>query len=233
MYFAAHMLARIGEQLQGKVVVISGAGNVAQHAAEKAIDFGAKVVAMSDSSGFVYDPDGIDANKLAWIKALKTERRGRMREYAEHFGVDYVAGQRPWSLPCDLAMPCATQNELDERDAEALIDNGCTQVVEGANMPCTAAAIERFNVNKILFGPGKAANAGGVATSGLEMAQNSQRMVWPRERVDAELRAIMEKIHSACCEYGRCEDGSIDYVAGANIAGFKRVAAAMLAQGCV
>lgn len=231
VYFAEQMLALVGEQLHGETVVISGAGNVAQHAAEKAIELGAKVVAMSDSSGHVHDPAGIDANKLAWIKALVTERRGRMREYAEHFGVDYFEGQRPWSIPCDLAMPCATQNELDERDAEALIDNGCRCVVEGANMPCTADAIERFTANKLLFGPGKAANAGGVATSGLEMAQNSQRMVWPRERVDAELREIMAKIHAACCEHGRREDGSIDYVTGANVAGFKKVATAMLAQG--
>lgn len=231
VYFAEQMLALIGEQLAGKTVVISGAGNVAQHAAEKAIAFGAAVVSMSDSSGYVHDPAGIDANKLAWIKALVNERRGRIREYAEHFGVDYVEGQRPWSLPCDIAIPCATQNELDERDAEALIDNGCICVVEGANMPCTTAAIERLNARAILFGPAKAANAGGVATSGLEMAQNSQRVVWPRERVDAELRAIMASIHNACCEHGRRDDGSIDYVAGANIAAFKRVATAMLAQG--
>jgi glutamate dehydrogenase (NADP+) len=233
VYFAEQMLGLVGEQLAGKVVVISGAGNVAQHAAEKAIAFGAKIVTMSDSSGYVYDAAGIDAEKLAWIKALVNERRGRMREYAERYRVDYFEGQRPWSVRCDLAIPCATQNELDEHDAEALIDNGCSCVVEGANMPCTAAAIERFTARKLLFGPSKAANAGGVATSGLEMAQNSQRMVWSRERVDAELRAIVENIHAACCEHGRREDGSIDYVVGANIAGFKRVAMAMLAQGCL
>ena len=232
VYFAAEMLAVIGEQLAGKTVAISGAGNVARHAAAKAIECGAKVVTMSDSSGFVHDAAGIDASKLAWIEELVTKRRGRIREYAEQFAVDYFEGQRPWSIACDVAMPCATQNELDERDAEALLDNGCSCVVEGANMPSTAAAIERFSARKILFGPSKAANAGGVATSGLEMAQNSQRMIWSRERVDAELRSIMSKIHAACCEHGRREDGSIDYVVGANIAGFEKVAAAMLAQGC-
>ncbi|MFO7565338.1 MAG: NADP-specific glutamate dehydrogenase [Enhygromyxa sp.] len=231
VYFAEQMLAQVGERLADKTVVISGAGNVALHAAEKAIACGATVVAMSDSSGFVHDPAGIDAAKLEWIKQLKSERCARISEYAEHFGVDYVEGERPWSIPCDLALPCATQNELDDDDAETLLEQGCTCVVEGANMPCTTAAIERFTARKLLFGPSKAANAGGVATSGLEMAQNSQRMVWSRERVDAELRSIMEKIHAACCEHGRREDGSIDYVAGANIAGFKKVATAMLAQG--
>jgi glutamate dehydrogenase (NADP+) len=231
VYFAQEMLAVIDEQLADKTVVISGAGNVAQHAAEKAIACGAKIVAMSDSGGCVHDPEGIDADKLEWIKQLVNERRGRIREYAEHFGVDYSEDGKPWSIPCDLAFPCATQNELDEDDAEALIDNGCCAVVEGANMPCTNEAIERFKASEVLFGPGKAANAGGVATSGLEMAQNSQRMVWSRERVDAELREIMQKIHTACCDHGRREDGSIDYEAGANIAAFKKVGTAMLAQG--
>jgi len=231
IYFLEHMLADIDGGLQGKTVAISGSGNVAQYAAQKASSGGATVVTMSDSSGYVHDPDGIDADKLEWIMALKNERRGRIREYAEHFGVDYFPDQRPWSVACDIAIPCATQNELDEDDAEALIDNGCICVVEGANMPSTTGAIERFTASKILYGPGKAANAGGVATSGLEMAQNSQRMYWSRERVDGELRSIMAKIHESCCTHGRREDGTIDYVAGANIAGFIKVAAAMMAQG--
>jgi glutamate dehydrogenase (NADP+) len=231
VYFAQHMLAARDGGIQNKTVVISGSGNVAQYAAEKAMQLGATVVTLSDSSGYIHDPEGLDADKLEWVKQLKNERRGRIREYAEHFGVDYVPGQRPWSVACDVAMPCATQNELDEDDAEALLDNGCTCVVEGANMPSTAAAIERFTARKILYGPGKAANAGGVATSGLEMAQNSQRMHWSRKRVDEELQAIMAKIHGSCCEHGRREDGSIDYVTGANVAGFIKVATAMVAQG--
>jgi glutamate dehydrogenase (NADP+) len=188
-------------------------------------------VSLSDSSGCVHDPEGIDADKLAWVTELVSERRGRIREYAEHFGVDYHEGGKPWSIPCDLALPCATQNELDESDADALIEHGCLAVVEGANMPATTAAIARLRAAKLLFGPGKAANAGGVATSGLEMAQNSQRMVWSRERVDTELQAIMDKIHAACCEEGRMEDGRIDYAVGANVAAFKKVGDAVLDQG--
>ena len=231
VYFADHMLRPNHGGVHGKSVVISGSGNVAQYAAEKATQLGAKVLTMSDSSGYVHDPNGIDADKIEWIKDLKNERRGRIREYAEHFQVDYFPGERPWSVPCEIAMPCATENELGQDDAEMLLDNGCICVAEGANMPSTEAAIERFAARRILFAPGKAANAGGVATSGLEMAQNSQRMFWSRERVDRELHAIMTKIHSSCCEYGRRQDGSIDYVAGANIAGFIKVAQAMLAQG--
>jgi glutamate dehydrogenase (NADP+) len=231
IYFAQRMLDAIGEGLEDKRVAISGAGNVAQHVAEKAIALGATIVTMSDSGGYVHDVEGIDADKLAWIKQLKNERRGRIREYAEHFGVDFVADARPWAVPCELAIPCATQHELDDADAEQLIDHGCIAVIEGANIPTTRVAIERLNAAKLLFGPGKAANAGGVATSGFEMAQNSQRIPWTRDRVDRELRSIMGKIHAVCCEHGRREDGSIDYATGANLAGFIKVATAMLAQG--
>ena len=232
IYFAQEMLATRDEGLDGKTVAVSGSGNVAQFAVQKATELGAKVVTMSDSSGFIHDPAGVDADKLAWIMELKNVRRGRIREYAEHFdGVNYQAGARPWSVPCDIAAPCATQNELDGDDAGKLLANDCMCVVEGANMPSTVAAVEKFLARKILFAPGKAANAGGVATSGLEMSQNSQRMSWPRERVDSELHAIMRKIHASCCEYGRREDGTVDYVSGANIAGFIKVANAMMAQG--
>jgi glutamate dehydrogenase (NADP+) len=231
VYFAEQMLATRDQRIQNKTIVISGSGNVAQYAAEKAIALGAKVVTMSDSSGYIHDPVGIDAEKLAWIMELKNVRRGRIREYAEHFEVEYFAGERPWAVPCDIAIPCATQNELDGEDACKLLDNHCICVVEGANMPSTAEAVEHFQARKLLFGPGKAANAGGVATSGLEMAQNSQRMYWSRERVDGELHTIMRKIHAACCEHGKRSDGSIDYVAGANIAGFIKVANAMMDQG--
>ena len=231
VYFAEQMLATRGETFAGKTVALSGSGNVAQYAAEKAISLGARVVTMSDSGGFIHDPAGIDSEKLAWIMDLKNVRRGRILAYAQHFGSTYHANERPWSLPCEVAIPCATQNEISGEDAASLIANGCGCVVEGANMPSTVAAIEHFSAHKILFAPGKAANAGGVATSGLEMAQNSQRMYWPRERVDSELHAIMCKIHAACCENGERADGSVDYVAGANIAGFIKVADAMMAQG--
>ncbi|PRP91803.1 NAD(P)-specific glutamate dehydrogenase [Enhygromyxa salina] len=233
IYFAQEMLATQGQRIQDKTVIISGSGNVAQFAAEKCIALGAKVVTMSDSSGFIHDPAGIDSEKLAWIMELKNVRRERLKEYAEHFGVEYYPGQRPWAIPCHVAVPCATQNELDSDDAKQLLDNHCMCVVEGANMPLTTKAVAQLQSHKILFGPGKAANAGGVATSGLEMAQNSQRMYWSRERVDGELHTIMRKIHAACCEHGQRPDGSIDYVAGANIAGFIKVANAMLAQGCL
>jgi glutamate dehydrogenase (NADP+) len=231
VYFARNMLATIDHELEGKRVAISGAGNVARHAAAKAIELGAKVVTLSDSDGCIHDPEGIDADKLRWVTELVTERRGRICEYAEEFGVDYHEAARPWSIPCDLALPCATENELDEADAESLIDHGCLAVVEGANMPVTTEAIARLQAAELLFGPGKAANAGGVATSGLEMAQNSQRMVWSRERVDAELQTIMDEIHAACREHGRQDDGRIDYVVGANVAAFKKIADALLAQG--
>jgi glutamate dehydrogenase/leucine dehydrogenase len=233
LYFAEQMLATRGDRIQNKRIAISGSGNVAQYAAEKAIQLGAKVVTMSDSSGFVHDQAGIDREKLDWIMELKNERRGRLREYAEHWDVDYHAGERPWSIPVDVALPCATQNELDGDDAHALLANDCKCVVEGANMPCTAEAAELFQGRQVLYAPGKAANAGGVATSGLEMSQNSQRLYWARERVDGELHNIVRKIHAACCEHGRREDGSIDYVRGANIAGFIKVADAILAQGVV
>jgi len=234
IYFAAQMLEAHDMSVEGKTVLISGAGNVALHAVEKAIELGAKVVTLSDSGGFVHDSEGIDADKLAWIKQLKHEHPGRIREYAEAFdGVEFHADAKPWSIPCDIAVPCATQNELDGDDAGQLIENGCTCVVEGANMPSTTEAIAQFNANEILFAPGKAANAGGVATSGLEMAQNSQRVYWSRERVDDELHTIMRNIHARCCEHGRREDGSIDYAVGANIAGFIKVADAMLAQGII
>ena len=231
VYFAEQMLATRGETFAGKTVALSGSGNVAQYAAEKAISLGARVVTMSDSGGFIHDPAGIDSEKLAWIMDLKNVRRGRILAYAQHFGTPYHANERPWSLPCEVAIPCATQNEISGEEAATLVANGCGCVVEGANMPSTVEAIERFSAHEILFAPGKAANAGGVATSGLEMAQNSQRMYWPRERVDSELHAIMCKIHAACCEHGQRKDGSVDYVAGANIAGFIKVADAMMAQG--
>ncbi len=233
VYFAESMLNTRGESFQGKTVVISGAGNVAQHACEKATALGAKVVTLSDSGGFIYDPAGIDEEKLAWIKALKNERRGRIREYAEQFeGVEYHAGKRPWGIAGEIALPCATQNELNGEEAKTLVANGCICVAEGANMPSTPEAIHHFLASKILFGPGKAANAGGVATSGLEMSQNSLRLSWSAEEVDRRLRDIMASIHTACTTYGK--DGDfIDYVKGANIAGFVKVADAMLDQGVV
>lgn len=233
VYFAESMLNTRGESFQGKTVVISGAGNVAQHACEKATALGAKVVTLSDSGGFIYDPAGIDEEKLAWIKALKNERRGRIREYAEQFeGVEYHAGKRPWGIAGEIALPCATQNELNGEEAKTLVANGCICVAEGANMPSTPEAIHHFLASKILFGPGKAANAGGVATSGLEMSQNSLRLSWSAEEVDRRLRDIMASIHTACTTYGK--DGDfIDYFKGANIAGFVKVADAMLDQGVV
>jgi glutamate dehydrogenase (NADP+) len=234
VYFAAEMLNTQGQDFAGKEVVISGSGNVAQYAAEKVIQMGGKVLTMSDSGGFVHDPNGIDQNKLAWIMDLKNGRRGRISEYTDaHPGSTYHAGGRPWSISCDAAFPCATQNELEASDAANLISNGCMVVAEGANMPSTPEAIEAFQAAKVLFAPGKASNAGGVATSGLEMSQNSLRLSWSREEVDQRLLAIMKDIHSQCVAFGKDENGYVDYVKGANIAGFVKVADAMIDQGIV
>ncbi len=215
-------------------MVISGSGNVAQYAAEKAIQFGGKVVTFSDSAGYIYDPEGIDEEKLAFVMELKNEKRGRISEYTNKYtGANFVEGKRPWEVKCDIALPCATQNELNGEEAKVLLDNGCICVGEGANMPCTPEAIEAFQKAKILFSPGKASNAGGVATSGLEMSQNSLRLSWTAEEVDEKLHGIMNDIHAACVQYGKDGDGYVDYVKGANIAGFVKVAGAMLAQGVV
>ena len=231
VYFAQNMLKVKGDSFNGKTVAISGSGNVAQYACEKATELGAKVVTLSDSSGYVYDADGINAEKLAYVMELKNVRRGRIKEYAKKFNCDFHEG-RPWGVKCDIALPCATQNELNEEEAKTLITNGCICVSEGANMPSTPEAIAVFQEAKILFAPGKASNAGGVATSGLEMSQNSLRMSWTREEVDTKLKQIMKDIHSSCIEYGS-EGEYVDYVKGANIAGFIKVADAMLAQGLV
>jgi glutamate dehydrogenase (NADP+) len=234
VYFAKEMLSTKGDSFEGKTVVISGSGNVAQYAAEKVIELGGKVVTLSDSKGYIHDPAGIDVDKLAWIMDLKNNRRGRISEYADHFeGATFHAGDRPWGVSCDVAMPCATQNELNGDQAATLLSNGVICVAEGANMPSTPEAIEAFHNAKILFSPGKASNAGGVATSGLEMSQNSLRLSWSREEVDEKLHGIMVEIHKVCVQYGAREDGSIDYVKGANIAGFVKVADAMLDQGLV
>ena len=234
VYFAAEMLKTKGDDFYGKVVSISGSGNVAQFACEKATQLGAKVVTMSDSKGFIHDPSGIDEEKLAWIMDLKNNRRGRIKEYADHFdGVTFHENEKPWSVKVDVALPCATQNELNEDQAKDLVNNGCIAVAEGANMPCTPEAIAAFQSNKVLFSPGKASNAGGVATSGLEMSQNSLRYNWTREEVDQKLHNIMLDIHKQCVDYGKGEDGFIDYVKGANIAGFVKVADAMIDQGVV
>lgn len=233
VYFVKSMLAVQNMTLEGKTISISGAGNVAQYACEKATEFGAKVVTMSDSSGYIHDPEGIDAEKLAFIMELKNVKRGRISEYAEHYESASFHAGRPWHVACDIALPCATQNELDAEEAAALINNKVIAVAEGANMPCTPEAIEAFQKARVLFGPGKASNAGGVATSGLEMSQNSLRLNWDREKVDGKLYDIMENIHQSCVTYGTEEDGFIDYVKGANIAGFVKVADAMLAQGVV
>jgi len=233
VYFAQEMLKTKKKSIKGKVCTISGSGNVAQYTAEKLIQLGAKVVTLSDSSGMIYDPDGIDEKKLAWIMELKNVRRGRIKEYAEEFNVEYEAGKRPWHIKCDMAFPSATQNEISKEDAQALVDNGCICVTEGANMPTVPDGIEIFHEAKILFGPGKAANAGGVATSALEMSQNSQRLSWTREEVDTKLHGIMKKIHENCVKYGKEKDGYINYVKGANIAGFVKVADAMIDQGII
>ena len=234
VYFAQSMLKTRGLSFEGKTVVISGSGNVAQYATQKATQLGGKVVTLSDSSGFIYDKDGIDAEKLAYIMEIKNVRRGRIKEYLDKYpSAEYHEGQKPWGIVCDVALPCATQNELDQDAAKTLIVNGCICVAEGANMPSTPEAIEAFQKAKILFSPGKASNAGGVATSGLEMSQNSLRFNWPAKEVDEKLHTIMLDIHEACVTYGTQEDGYVDYVKGANVAGFVKVAEAMMAQGVV
>lgn len=233
VYFAQEMLKTRNMDIAGKTVLVSGSGNVAQYACEKATQLGAKVVTLSDSNGFIYDPDGIDEEKLAYVLELKNIRRGRIEEYAKKYKVQYFAGKTPWGIACDIALPCATQNEVNEDDARELVKNGCFVVAEGANMPSTPEAIEVYLKAKILYGPGKAANAGGVATSGLEMTQNSMRLPWTREEVDAKLHQIMVNIHETCVKYGTEKDGFINYVKGANIGGFIKVANAMLAQGVV
>ena len=234
VYFAQSMLATKGDRFSGKTVVVSGSGNVAQYAVEKATQLGAKVVTMSDSAGYIYDEDGIDADKLAFIMEIKNVRRARISDYITKYPqAKYVAGKRPWEVKCDVALPCATQNELNEEEAKTLVANGCICVAEGANMPTTPEAVIVFQKAKILFSPGKASNAGGVATSGLEMSQNSLRLSWTAEEVDARLQAIMLAIHASCVKYGTDATGYVDYVKGANVAGFVKVADAMLAQGVV
>ena len=234
VYFAQSMLKTKGDSFEGKTVVISGSGNVAQYATQKATQLGGKVVTLSDSAGYIYDADGIDAEKLAFVMELKNELRGRISEYvAKYPNAKYVAGKRPWEVKCDIALPCATQNELNGEEAALLLANGCIAVAEGANMPSTPEAVIAFHKAKILFAPGKASNAGGVATSGLEMSQNSLRLSWTSEEVDEKLYNIMLNIHASCVQYGTDETGYVDYVKGANIAGFVKVADAMLAQGVV
>jgi glutamate dehydrogenase/leucine dehydrogenase len=232
-YFAQEMLATRGENIKGKIVCISGSGNVAQYASEKMTELGAKVVTLSDSNGFIYDPRGIDKEKLKFVMELKNIKRGRIKEYAAKYGAEYFEDKRPWIIKCDIAMPNATQNEINEEEAKTLVKNGCICVSEGANMPSTPGAVEVFLNAGILYGPGKAANAGGVATSGLEMTQNSMRLPWQREEVDDRLRTIMRNIHKTCVNYGTRKDGFINYVDGANIGGFVKVANAMIAQGVV
>ena len=232
VYFAEEMLKKVGDSFEGKNVAVSGSGNVAQYATEKATELGAKVITLSDSSGTIHDEDGIDADKLNWAMDLKNNRRGRIKEYADEFKVFYHEGKRPWDIKCDIALPCATQNEISGGDANNLIANGCKAVSEGANMPSDPDAVNAFLESNILFGPGKAANAGGVATSGLEMSQNSMRINWSREEVDGKLQSIMNDIHEACVTHGE-DNGSVNYVKGANIAGFIKVADAMLDQGVV
>ncbi|ALM08641.1 glutamate dehydrogenase [Sediminicola sp. YIK13] len=234
VYFAQSMLQTRGKDFSGKNVVISGSGNVAQFAAEKAIQLGAKVLTLSDSQGYIFDKDGIDTEKLEFVMDLKNNKRGRISEYVDTYkSATFHNGATPWEVACDIALPCATQNELGGDDAKELIKNGCICVAEGANMPSTPEAIHEFHTAKILFAPGKASNAGGVATSGLEMSQNSLRISWTREEVDGRLKDIMEDIHDSCIEYGKDEDGYCNYVRGANIAGFVKVADAMLAQGVI
>ncbi len=233
VYFAEEMLKSRDEGIKGKIAAVSGSGNVAQYTVEKLILLGGKVVTLSDSEGFIYDPDGINTEKLQYVMELKNIRRGRIREYADKYKVKYVEGQRPWSIKCDLAFPSATQNEINESDARELVKNGCKAVSEGANMPSTPEAVEVFLNEKILYGPGKAANAGGVATSGLEMTQNSMRLPWSREEVDEKLHQIMINIHNTCMKHGKEPSGFINYVNGANIGGFIKVADAMIAQGLV
>ena len=232
VYFVDEMLKHANNGLDGKCIAISGSGNVAQYATEKATDLGGKVVTLSDSSGFIYDSDGIDQEKLQWVIDLKNNQRGRIKEYADNFGCEYFEGQRPWGIDCDVALPCATQNEINQSDAKELVKNGIVAVSEGANMPSDPEAINIFQSSNVLFGPGKAANAGGVAVSGLEMSQNSMRIKWERDEIDKKLFNIMQSIHSSCVRHGK-QDKSIDYVKGANIAGFIKVADAMIDQGVV
>lgn len=231
-YMAVEMLKTKKESLKGKKVAVSGSGNVAQYTTEKVLQLGGKVVTLSDSSGMIHDPDGIDKDKLSYVMELKNVKRGRIKEYAEEYDATYEAGKRPWNVPCDVAFPSATQNEINKDDAQALIDNGCVCVTEGANMPTTPEGVGVFQEAKILYAPGKAANAGGVATSGLEMSQNSMRLSWSREEVDEKLRNIMINIHAACRKYGK-EGNYVNYVKGANVAGFVKVADAMMDQGVV
>lgn len=233
VYFLLEMLKTRGIDIKGKTVCVSGSGNVAQYTVDKLITLGAKVVTLSDSDGYIYDPDGIDREKWNYVMELKNIERGRIREYAEKYGVKYVAGARPWNEKCDIALPSATQNEIDGDDARALLKNGVIAVSEGANMPSTPEAIAEFQKAKILYAPGKASNAGGVSVSGLEMTQNSERLNWSSEEVDNKLHSIMKSIHEACIRYGTQPDGYINYVKGANIAGFMKVAKAMMAQGIV
>ena len=231
VYFMREVLAKRGDSLEGKVTLVSGSGNVAQYTAQKAIELGAKVVTMSDSSGFIHDPNGIDLEKLEWIIGLKTVKRGRIGEYVDKFGGEFHEGKRPWGVPCQIAFPCATQNELNKDDAETLVENGVIAVTEGANMPTTIDGMHVFQNSKVLFGPAKASNAGGVAVSGLEQTQNAMRLSWSREEVDARLMEIMIGIHDECVKYGETADGLVDYVRGANIGGFVKVADAMMAYG--
>ena len=232
VYFVNEMLKYQNNAIEGKSVVVSGSGNVAQYATEKVNQLGGKVITLSDSSGFIFDPLGIDSEKLAWVIDLKNNKRGRIKEYAEEFKCEYFDGKRPWDVDCDIALPCATQNEIDESGAKSLLKNGVVAVSEGANMPSDPDAVNVFHNSGVLFGPGKAANAGGVAVSGLEMSQNSMRINWSSEEVDQKLLAIMQSIHESCVEYGK-EGKSVDYVKGANIAGFIKVADAMIDQGVV
>lgn len=232
-YFAQEMLATKKKEIKGKTVVISGSGNVAQYACEKVTQLGGKVVTLSDSNGYIYDKNGINAEKLAFVMELKNVKRGRIKEYADKYKCDYIENKTPWNVKCDIAMPCATQNELNLDDAKALVKNGCICISEGANMPSTPEAVEYFLESKVLYAPGKASNAGGVATSGLEMTQNSMRLVWTREEVDNELKKIMKNIHQNCVKHGKQNNGYVNYVLGANIGGFVKVAEAMLAQGLV
>ncbi len=234
IYFVEEILKAQNETMKDKIVAVSGSGNVAQFAVEKCIEKGAKVVTMSDSEGFIYDPNGIDTEKLAFIRNLKEVERGRIKEYAKQFsGVTFYAGERPWRIKCDIALPNATQNELNLEDASKLITNGCKYVAEGANMPCTPEAVNAFNASHIFYAPGKASNAGGVAVSGLEMSQNSQRYSWTRQEVDDKLKKVMKDIHDICVKHGTDEKGRVNYERGANIGGFVKIADAMLAQGLV
>ena len=233
VYFAEEMLKAQGDSLEGKTCVISGSGNVAQYATQKINELGGKVVTLSDSSGFIHDPEGISGEKWEYVMYLKNQKRGRIREYAEKYNVKYYDKKRPWGITCDVALPCATQNEISAEEAQTLVDNNCKVISEGANMPTVPEGVEIFLKNKVLYGPGKAANAGGVATSGLEMTQNNLRMSWSREEVDEKLHTIMKDIHKQCIQYGKDKSGFVNYVNGANIAGFMKVANSMVDQGVI